>query len=107
MSRSRGTSRVSRPTLSRSGGSFGDTWIRSTSSDQGPLAVYGAQRSADGALTLMVINKSTSDLTSPLAMGNFTPAAPAHVYRYGGANLGAIQRLADQPVSSGGLTIVS
>src|SRR5207247_10581517 len=74
-----------------------------TSSDQGQLAVYGAQRRADGALTLMVINKSTSDLTSPLAIGNFTPAAPAQVYRYSGANLGAVQRLADQPVSGGGL----
>ncbi len=46
---------------------FGDTWVSSASADQRRLAVYGAQRSSDGAYTIMVINKTTSTLTSPLA----------------------------------------
>lgn len=34
------------------GGQYGDTWIRSTSTDQSQLAIYGSQRSRDNALTL-------------------------------------------------------
>jgi hypothetical protein len=39
------------------GGRFGDVSVHATSSDQGQLAIYAAQRSSDGAVTLVVINK--------------------------------------------------
>ena len=86
------------------GGSYGDIWVRSSSADQGQLAVYGAQRSADGALTLMMINKTGNDLTSNLALANFTPAATAQVYTYSAANASAIVRGAALPVSASGFT---
>lgn len=83
------------------GAAFGDVAVSAASDDQGTLAVYGAQRSSDGAVTLMVINKSTSPQTSAVSVAGFAAAAPAVVYRYSGANLGAIVRAADQSITSG------
>ena len=86
------------------GGRFGDTGVQASSSDQGRLAIYAAQRLGDGALTLVVINKTKSDLSSSVALGGFAPGASAAVYRYSAANLTAIVRQADQPVAAGGLS---
>ena len=69
---------------------FGDSWVRSTSSDQSSLAVYGAQRSSDSALTLMIINKTGNAITSNLSLNNYYPTNTAKVYRYSAANLNAI-----------------
>src|SRR3954470_6894650 len=44
--------------------------------------IYGVQRSADGALTLAVINKSFSPLTSSVALAGFTPAATAQTWTW-------------------------
>ena len=80
---------------------FGDTWVSSTSEDQNRLAVYGAQRSSDGAYTIMVINKTTSPLTSPLSLSGITPSGPAQVWQWSGE---AITRLANQTVGAGGFS---
>jgi hypothetical protein len=71
---------------------FGDEALASSSVDQGQLAVYGAQRTADGAITIVVINKTYGDLTSALSLANFTPTEgqTAQVFRYSNANLLAI-----------------
>jgi hypothetical protein len=81
------------------GGRFGSTWVRSASADQSRLAVYGAQR-ADGALTVLVINKTTDALDSRLTLQGTTPGAAAGVYRWSGAG---IARAADWTVSGGGV----
>jgi len=86
------------------GGSFGDMSVSASSADQGKLAIYAAERSADGALTLMVINKTGSDLTSSVTLAGFTPAATARVYQYGAANWGAIVPQPDQAVAASGFT---
>ncbi len=86
------------------GSRYGDTWIRSTSSDQSQLAVYGAQRSSDQALTLMIINKTSNDLTSSLSLAGANPTGNAQVYTYSSANLNAIVRQADLPVSASGFS---
>ncbi|WP_405150912.1 fibronectin type III domain-containing protein [Sphaerisporangium sp. NBC_01403] len=80
------------------GGRFGDTSVASTSTDQSRLAVYGATRRSDGALTLMVVNKTGSDLTSPLTVTGRAPGGTAQVYRYSGADLAAIVRDTDLPL---------
>jgi hypothetical protein len=72
------------------GGRFGDTRVRAASADQGALAVYGAQRSADGALTLVLVNKSATELTSPLSVGGFTAAGPAKAYQWTAATTGVV-----------------
>jgi hypothetical protein len=69
---------------------FGNTSLASTSGNQGQLSVYGAVRSSDNAITIVVINKTYGDLTSTLSLGNFTPNGVAQVYLYSNANLAAI-----------------
>ncbi|MDH2430509.1 glycoside hydrolase family 44 protein [Sphaerisporangium sp. TRM90804] len=80
------------------GGRFGDVGVRASSADQGALAVYGGQRSADGALTVMVVNKSGTELTSPVSVKGACGAS-AKVYRYGSADTSAIVRAPDQRTS--------
>jgi hypothetical protein len=70
---------------------FGDTALASTSLDQSQLAVYGARRSSDGSLTIVVLNKTYGDLMSTLSIANFTPtASTAQPFLYSNANLNAI-----------------
>ena len=69
---------------------FGDMALASTSANQGQLSVYGALRSSDGAVTVMVINKTYGALTETLNIANLTSAGPAQAYLYSNANLGAI-----------------
>ena len=84
------------------GSKYGDTWARSHSTDQGQLSIYGAQRTGDGALTLVIINKTSKNLTSNLSLKGFNPAAKAQVYTYSEANLRAIVRQSDLSVSTAG-----
>lgn len=86
------------------GSRFGDTSVQSTSANQGQLSVYGAQRSSDGALTLVLINKTGSDITSDLTLQNFAASASAQVYTYSGANLGAIVHQPDVALNGNILT---
>ena len=83
---------------------FGETSVSAVSANQDKLAVYAAQRTADGALTVVVVNKDTSNLQATLDIAGFFPAANASVYRYGSDNLNAVQHLADQPVTAGTFT---
>jgi hypothetical protein len=69
---------------------FGDTALASTSANQGQLSVYGALRSSDGKVTVMVINKTYGDLTATLSLPNLTSTGPAQAYLYSNANLSAI-----------------
>jgi hypothetical protein len=86
------------------GHAFGETGVRASSADQEKLAVYAALRGSDGALTLMVINKSGQSLASPVALAGFEPAPQAQVYRYSAANLGAIVHESNQVVTINGFT---
>jgi hypothetical protein len=70
---------------------FGDTALQSSSANQGQLSVYGALRSSDGAVTVMVINKTYGPLTSTLSLENLTSTSTAaQVFLYSNANLNAI-----------------
>jgi hypothetical protein len=84
------------------GHGFGDTSLQASSSDVDTVSVYAAQRTSDQALTLLVVNKSASAQASTLNLANFAPQANASVYRYSTAAPGAIQHLADQPVTAAG-----
>jgi hypothetical protein len=69
------------------GGMFGETSLQATVTDPTQLAVYGAQRASDGALTLVVLNKTTAAIATTLSLANFTPTAGAAAYSYTAANL--------------------
>jgi O-glycosyl hydrolase len=83
---------------------FGDVSVRAASADQSQVSIYAAQRSSDGALTLMIVNKTATPLTSTLTLSNFAAAPAAQVYSYSANNLAAIVRQADQAVSADGFT---
>ncbi|MBI5032077.1 MAG: glycoside hydrolase family 44 protein [Chloroflexi bacterium] len=87
------------------GKAFGDVSVGASSTDQARLAIYAAQRSSDNALTLMIINKTTSALTTTVTLNGFAPSSSvAQVYRYDATNLNAIVRQSDQPVTVGGFS---
>ena len=65
---------------------FGNTWISSTSSNQGELAVYGAQRSSDGAYTVLVINKATDALSGHLTLSGLSAPASAATWTWNGSH---------------------
>lgn len=88
------------------GSAFGEMSIKAESTDQARLAIYAARR-ADGALTVMVINKTEQPLTSRAALRGFktTGASPAaQVYRYSAANLIEITHEADQALAADSFT---
>jgi hypothetical protein len=86
------------------GGQFGDTSVHAASADQSKLAIYAALRKSDGAMTLLIVNKTNSAQQASLTLANFTATGPAAVYRYSAANLGAIVRQADQTVPASGFS---
>ncbi len=86
------------------GSAFGDLSVQASSADQDRLAVYAALRNSDGAMTLVVVNKTGGSITSNLALSGFGAASSAKVFRYSAENLGAIVRTGDQAVSTSGFT---
>ena len=86
------------------GSTFGGTSVRAVSTDQKRLAIYAAQRNADNALTLLVINKTDQSLTSTLTISGFQTMATIQTYRYSAANLAAIVRSPDQTLALAAFT---
>ncbi|NJQ00178.1 glycoside hydrolase family 44 protein [Streptomyces zingiberis] len=84
------------------GGRFGETGVHAAGADQEKLSVYAAERGSDGALTVMVVNKTTQDLTAPVTLKDRGRARTAEVHRYSRADLTAITREADQAISRRG-----
>jgi hypothetical protein len=79
---------------------FGDRALASMSANQGQLAVYGALRTADQAVTVVVINKTFAALTSTLSLENLTAAENAQLYQYSAQNLAEIVALPDVVVTA-------
>ncbi len=86
-----------------SGGEFGQTSVSATTDNPDSLSVFAAQRS-DSALTILILNKTTSDISDAVSISNFTPGGPAQVWQYSASNLGAIVRQPDLSVSGSALT---
>jgi hypothetical protein len=86
-----------------SGHQFGDTSLSAVSSDQGTLSIYAAQRSSDNAITVLVINKTTSAITGTIAFANLNLPPSAHAYTYSGANLTSIVHASDAAFSNANL----
>ena len=85
---------------------FGDVSVKTTSSSNpDSLSVFGAQRSSDDAVTVMLINKVGVSTPVTVNLSTFAPGGPAQVYQLTSAN--AITRLADiaVPASTVALTV--
>ena len=73
---------------------FGDTSVSASGPNPDNVAVFAAQRTADSALTVMVINKYlTGNTPVSLALNNFASNGTAQVYQLTSTN--AITRLTD------------
>jgi hypothetical protein len=73
---------------------FGDISISDSVPDPDTLSSFAAIRSSDGALTVMIINKSMSNSTlANVNFANFSGGGPAKVWQLTSAN--AINRLSD------------
>jgi hypothetical protein len=81
---------------------FGDVSVQATAPNPDELSAFAAQRTAGGALTVMVINKVSGSTPVTLDLGNFTASGKAGVYQLTAAN--AIRRLAMVSWSGGTLT---
>jgi PKD repeat protein len=81
---------------------FGDTSVRAISTaNPDNVSVFAAERSTDGALTVMVISKVLSGSTPfTVNLANFSAASPAQAWQLTASN--AITRLADVTVSGSG-----
>ena len=78
---------------------FGNMALASTSANQAVLSVYGALRTADNTVTVVVINKTYGDLTDTVSLANLTPNGNAKVFLYSNANLAAIVAQPDLTVT--------
>jgi hypothetical protein len=86
------------------GSQFGDTSVSAVSSSQENLSIYAAQRSNDGAVTVLVINKTTAAVATSIAFANVDLPATARVYTYTGGNLTAIVPAADALINDSRLS---
>jgi uncharacterized protein (TIGR03437 family) len=85
------------------GGHFGSASVSATSSDPDSLSIFAGLR-YDSALTVVVLNKTSSDITDSISLANFTPAGVAEIWRYSGANLSAVVRQPDLNVGGSSLS---
>ena len=85
------------------GSQYGDTWVSASSSDEGRLAVYAAQRASDGAVTVLVINKTTSAISSKVRVAGMTPPPTAAVFAYSGDDLKRIVSRPAVAIKDGGI----
>ena len=77
---------------------FGDTSVAATAPNPDSVSAFAAQRSADGALTVMVISKNLSGTTpATIALANVTHRGTAQAWQLTSAN--TIARLADLSLS--------
>ena len=80
---------------------FGDMSVAASAPNPDEVATFAAERTTDGALTLMLVNKAVDDHAVTLNVTNFV-AASAQVWRLDSAN--AIQHLPDIAFSGGAYT---
>ena len=83
---------------------FGEISVLDAAPDPDTVSSFASTRRSDGALTVMVINKSPfAPSAVTLSLAHFTPGPAAQVWQLTSAN--AITRAADAPVTAGALTL--
>ena len=85
------------------GAQYGDTWVNATSSSQGQLSIYAAQRTTDNVVTILVINKTTGTMSSTVAVTGMNLPASASVFSYNGANLAQIVSGTSATINNGAI----
>jgi PKD repeat protein len=80
---------------------FGDTSVACTVPNPDSVSAFAAERSSDGALTVMVINKATASTSVTINLANFTSTGVSKAWRLTSTN--AITRLTDLSHAAGTL----
>ncbi|MGA2847935.1 MAG: glycoside hydrolase family 44 protein [Terracidiphilus sp.] len=80
------------------GSQFGSNGVSAVSSNPGNLSIYAAVRATDGALTIVVINKTTAAIETSVSLANYAAAGTAEVYSYSNANLTLITSQGSTPI---------
>ncbi len=84
---------------------FGDTSVSASGPNPDNVVAFAAERTNDGALTIMVVSKYLTGVTPiALAVTNFIGAGPVQMWQLNGSNV--IARFSDVPYSGGQLTTV-
>ena len=84
--------------------SFGDTSVAAAAPNPDAVSAFAAQRTSDGAVTVMVINKQVTGTTpATINIANFTNRPTAEVWQLTSAN--AIVRLADVTLTGSTLSV--
>jgi hypothetical protein len=65
---------------------FGETSVRTAAPDPDTVSAFAAERTAGGALTIMVINKSGSSQDASIALQNFSALPNVQVWQLTSAN---------------------
>ena len=85
---------------------FGDTSVSASVANPDNVSAFAAQRSADGTLTVMVLNKYLTDSTPiTVNLAGFAAAGTAEVWQLTAAN--TINRLADAPVIGNSVSLTA
>ena len=84
-----------------SGSRFGETSLDASSTDLDQVSVFASRRSHDGALTVMLINKTTEDRSSSFDVSAAYGNVAAEWYTYDATNLTQIVREADVFLDNG------
>jgi len=84
--------------------SFGDTSVAAAAPNPDAVSAFAAQRTSDGAVTVMVISKQlTGSTPATITLANFTNRPTAEAWQLTSAN--AIVRLADVPLAGSTLSV--
>jgi len=86
------------------GSQFGETSVSATTGNPDVLSIFAAQRH-DSALTVLVLNKTATDIADSISLADFTPAATAQVWQYSSTNLNAIVRQTPDLNVAGGISM--
>jgi hypothetical protein len=83
---------------------FGETSVSATVANPDNLSAFAAVRAADGALTVMVVNKQQGSTPVTVNLANFTADTKAQAWQINSASQTAITRLTDVTVASNALS---
>lgn len=79
---------------------FGDVSVSATVDNPDNLSAFASTRTADGALTVMVIDKQQGSTPVTVSLANFATTGTAQVWQIGSASQTAIAQLADVAIAN-------
>ena len=86
------------------GGAFGDTSVKATVPNPDTLSAFAAERSADGKLTVMVVNKATATASIRMDLAGFAPGVAAEVWQLTSSN--SISKKSDAAVTANSISTI-